>query len=185
MSSTDQCAVGADGELLPASKIIFFNDPDDANPLPPVSDASLFRRSGRSRKQSSRLTDPDNAELKRKASDDDIRPSTRTRHSSPSSTAMDVDQDEDQDDNIPELQPVSDSSDDGGDGSEDDGETDIDAINAAYEQTKALGDADRVAMKTRPKRELTKDIQPLFKEDEVLDPDTGVLIKGHWCLLCK
>jgi hypothetical protein len=40
-------------------------------------------------------------------------------------------------------------------------------------------------MKTRPKADLTKDIQPIFKEEEVPDPDTGVLVKGHWCLLCQ
>lgn len=28
MSSIDQCAIGPDGELLPASNIVFYNDPD-------------------------------------------------------------------------------------------------------------------------------------------------------------
>ncbi|KAJ6572371.1 hypothetical protein B0H10DRAFT_2106887 [Mycena sp. CBHHK59/15] len=40
-------------------------------------------------------------------------------------------------------------------------------------------------MKSRPKADLTKDIQPLFKEGEMLDSDTGKVIKGHWCLLCQ
>ncbi|KAK6981295.1 hypothetical protein R3P38DRAFT_3376237 [Favolaschia claudopus] len=41
MTSTDQCAVGPDGQLLDASKIVFYNDPDDANPLPPVYSQEL------------------------------------------------------------------------------------------------------------------------------------------------
>jgi hypothetical protein len=36
-SSTSQCAVGLDGTLLDASDIQWFNDPDDDDPLPPVS----------------------------------------------------------------------------------------------------------------------------------------------------
>ncbi|KAJ6631849.1 hypothetical protein B0H10DRAFT_1937605 [Mycena sp. CBHHK59/15] len=46
-------------------------------------------------------------------------------------------------------------------------------------------DAPPRGMKSRPKAELTKDIQPLFMEDEILNPDTGLRVKGHWCLLCK
>ena len=33
-SSSDQCAVAEDSSLLDASKILFYNDPDDNNPLP-------------------------------------------------------------------------------------------------------------------------------------------------------
>ncbi|KAJ7857121.1 hypothetical protein B0H14DRAFT_3448096 [Mycena olivaceomarginata] len=79
---------------------------------------------------------------------------------------------------MPDLQDMS-----GSENEEDDKDTE--AINAAYEHTKALRDADRVAMKTRPKADLTKDIQPIFKEEEVPDSDIGVLVKGHWCLLCQ
>ncbi|KAJ6616243.1 hypothetical protein B0H10DRAFT_1949272 [Mycena sp. CBHHK59/15] len=89
MSSSDQCAVGPNSELLDASEISFFNDWEDDIPLALVTEAT--------------------------------------------STLLNL------------LQ----------------------------------------AMKTCPKAELTKDIQPLFKEEEVLDPDTGLLVKGHWCLLCK
>ncbi|CAK5272511.1 unnamed protein product [Mycena citricolor] len=32
--STEQCAIGPDGQLLPASEIVFYNDPDDPAPLP-------------------------------------------------------------------------------------------------------------------------------------------------------
>jgi hypothetical protein len=33
----DQPAVGPDGQLLDASKIIWYNDPDDAQPVQPTS----------------------------------------------------------------------------------------------------------------------------------------------------
>jgi hypothetical protein len=33
---TDQCAIGPDGQLLDASEIKFFNNPDDSTPLPPI-----------------------------------------------------------------------------------------------------------------------------------------------------
>ncbi|KAF8200467.1 hypothetical protein K438DRAFT_1758694 [Mycena galopus ATCC 62051] len=153
MASSDQCAIGPDGKLLEATEITFYNDPDDANPLPPTSVSStgqatqitqFFRRSERSRKQSSRLTDPNNAELaKRKAADAESAPrSVRPRHSSPSPERMDEDETEDNDDDMPDLHSVSDSDDD-----EEDCETDTEAINAAYEHTKALGDADRTLRK--------------------------------------
>ncbi|KAJ6457663.1 hypothetical protein C8R45DRAFT_943118 [Mycena sanguinolenta] len=148
MSSTDQCAVGPDGQLLPASKIVFYNDLDDADPLPPTSSAEAaaptqitqyFRRSERPRKQSSRLTDPNNAEIhKRKAGDtDEGRPSVRSRRSSPTPPPMD--EDEDADDDMPGLDPLGDSEDE----EDDNDEHDMDEINAAYQYTKALGDADR------------------------------------------
>ncbi|KAM6489244.1 hypothetical protein JOM56_015295 [Amanita muscaria] len=39
----DQCALGPDGTLLDASKILFYNDPDDETPLPPVPPAAPGR----------------------------------------------------------------------------------------------------------------------------------------------
>ncbi len=33
LMASDQCAVGADGKLLPAAQINFFNDPDDMVPI--------------------------------------------------------------------------------------------------------------------------------------------------------
>lgn len=36
---TDQPALGPDGRLLDASKIVWFNDPDDPHPIQPTSDA--------------------------------------------------------------------------------------------------------------------------------------------------
>ncbi|KAJ2928008.1 hypothetical protein H1R20_g9078, partial [Candolleomyces eurysporus] len=41
-SSNDQCALGPDGRLLPASQIIFYNDPDDPTTLPPVVDVDMW-----------------------------------------------------------------------------------------------------------------------------------------------
>ena len=40
----DSCAIGKDGNLLDATDIEWFNDPDDADPLPPAS--SEVSRSG-------------------------------------------------------------------------------------------------------------------------------------------
>jgi hypothetical protein len=80
MAVGDQCAVGPDGQLLPSSEIIFYNDPDDDHPLPPVKTSStratniteFFQRrsSGQISRPSARVSDPNNAEsaLKRKAS---------------------------------------------------------------------------------------------------------------------
>ncbi|KAH9006650.1 hypothetical protein EDB83DRAFT_2532949 [Lactarius deliciosus] len=84
MATSDQCAVAADGSLLDASAIPFYNDPDDDNPLPtssttsnsatprqggppakplaPSKIAAGSRRSGCIPRPSSRLTDPNNLE---------------------------------------------------------------------------------------------------------------------------
>ncbi|KAK7025717.1 HAT family dimerization domain-containing protein [Favolaschia claudopus] len=194
MASTDQCAIGADGQLLDASKITFYNDPDDPNPLPAVKLNSTATGGQATqitqffRKASSRLTDPNNAELKCKASEEDTsrpRARARTRHASTSPEPMDEDK-EDSDDEMPGLEDPSDSE---GEEDEDDNPTDTDEIsddvNEAYERTKALGDADRAAMRPRPKAELTKDIEPIYEESELKDSDTGVVTKGYWCRLCK
>jgi hypothetical protein len=34
----DQLAIGPDGQLVDVSKIEWYNDPDDAHPIPPTSD---------------------------------------------------------------------------------------------------------------------------------------------------
>ncbi|KAH9019436.1 hypothetical protein EDB85DRAFT_1896672 [Lactarius pseudohatsudake] len=84
MATSDQCAVAADGSLLNASAIPFYNDPDDDNPLPTSSTTSNSatprqggppakppapskitagsRHSGRIPRPSSHLTDPNNLE---------------------------------------------------------------------------------------------------------------------------
>ena len=69
-SNSDQCALAADGTLLDASKIVFYNDPDDDIPLPTGSnnsESNLFpvvssRRSGRITRPSARVLDPNNLE---------------------------------------------------------------------------------------------------------------------------
>ena len=37
MAASDQCALGPDGQLLNISKIVWHNDPDDAQPIQPMS----------------------------------------------------------------------------------------------------------------------------------------------------
>jgi hypothetical protein len=59
---TDQCGLAADGTLLDASQIPWYNDPDDDVPLPTA------RRSTRIPRPAPKLIDPNNALLgKRKA----------------------------------------------------------------------------------------------------------------------
>lgn len=162
--------MGPDGELLDASDIQFFNDPDDDVPIPAVPEATstpsggqathitqFFRRSDRARKRSSRLTDPNNVEVaKRKANETgDTRPSVRARRSAPSPAPMDEDDNtpaDDDDDDMPDLADPSDSEDGGDNESVNDGDdkTDDEEINAAYEYTKSLGDADRAVRNPAP-----------------------------------
>lgn len=81
----------------------------------PIADFFL-RRSDRHRKESSHLTDPNNAEApKRKAANDaeDARPSACVHKSSPSPTRTEVVDDEDED--MPDLVSASDSENDGED----------------------------------------------------------------------
>src|SRR5271168_1664059 len=81
-SDSDQCAVSADGTLLDASDIVFYNDPDDYTPLPNSSSAATSthlhpffqgspapskmvagsRRSCRVTCPSARIADPNNLE---------------------------------------------------------------------------------------------------------------------------
>ena len=41
-ASSDQCAIAADGSLLDASAIVFYNNPDDETPLPLPNSASTL-----------------------------------------------------------------------------------------------------------------------------------------------
>lgn len=84
MANPDQCALAADGSLLDAADITFYNDPDDITPIPkPTASSSTLhrhhddglhpifqakniagsRRSVRITRPSARITDPDNAEV--------------------------------------------------------------------------------------------------------------------------
>ena len=78
LSMTD-CAVGPDGSLLDADKIVWYNDADSSEPIattnPPTTVEAVSRRSGRAIRPSNKLVDPDNVEVatwkprhKRKAS---------------------------------------------------------------------------------------------------------------------
>ena len=73
------CAVGPDGSLLDADKIVWYNDADSSEPIattnPPTTAEAVSRCSGRAIQPSNKLVDPDNVEVatwkprhKRKAS---------------------------------------------------------------------------------------------------------------------
>ena len=151
--ASDNCAVGSDGNLLDASQIVWFNDPDDDQPIAPTfssaqHQASVSRtvttldsfvtkvppaacQSTHAPHPSTKAIDPDNImALKRKSSNTEAgKPSSHPRHASP----------DHEEDEATEPDPM--------DG-EDDNLVDPDA---AYEETKALGDADReVSVHTNP-----------------------------------
>ncbi|KAH7905729.1 hypothetical protein BJ138DRAFT_728147 [Hygrophoropsis aurantiaca] len=57
---------------------------------------------------------------------------------------------------------------------------------AAYLQTKAMGDEDRAALLTIHKSDLTADTRSIFMRDtNTINPDTAKVEIGHWCELCK
>ena len=139
--ASDNCAVGPNGNLLDASQIVWFRDPDDDEPMAPATSSTAqpqvsamtldsfvtkvpaARRSTRAPRPSTKAIDPDNImALKRKPSNPaPDKPSCRPRHASPDHEVDEATE--------PDL---TDSEDD-------------DPVNpdAAYEETKALGDADR------------------------------------------
>ena len=148
LMASDNCAIGPDGKLLDASKITWFNDPDDAEPMAPASSTSsavqrqpsvntldafvtrdpppAARRSARAPRPSTKVIDPDNIMAIKCKSSNTVadNPAWRLRQASP----------ELEDDNsVTEPDPT-------GTDTEDDGSVDPDH---AYEDTKALGDADR------------------------------------------
>ena len=144
--ASDNCALGTDGKLLDASQIHWFNDPDDDEPMASASTSSTTqhpmaqvatmldsfitnvppaaRRSTRAPRPSTKVIDPDNVmNLKRKPSSSATRKPCRPRLTSPV---------HEEDDAIAsELDPTD---------TEDDNPINPDI---AYEETKALGDADR------------------------------------------
>jgi len=158
---------GSDGNLLDASQIPWFNDPDDDQPIAPTSSSAqrqasasrtvttldsfvtkvppAMRRSTRAPRPSTKAIDPDNImALKRKSSNTGAgKPSCRPRHASP----------DHEEDEATEPDPTD------ADGEDDDP---VDA-DAAYEETKALGDADREVMHTKSKVKRTSDIHTIFK----------------------
>ncbi|KAF8810836.1 hypothetical protein BYT27DRAFT_7091006 [Phlegmacium glaucopus] len=165
MATSDQCALGPDGTMLEPSEIIWFNDPDDPTPIPPIQQAGTFptfppksptihpffhggpppatmvagsRRSTRVSHPSKRVLDPDNSE----------RPNVSKRPR-PSCRKNVVESDSDEKDE--------DSVDDGhGDGGAANTEgfvsdanidsemlDDLEAVEEAYTATKVMGDTDR------------------------------------------
>lgn len=145
------CAIGTDGKLLDASEIKWFNDPDDDEPMGPVATSSTVqssldsffttaplpappppRRSDRIPRPSTKAIDPDNAmAAKRKTSDvSTSKPNRRLRQASL----------EHEEDRATEPDATEANLSDGSDTEDDD-----DPVNPgeAYEEIKALGDADR------------------------------------------
>ena len=154
----DNCAVGPDGQLLDASKITWYNDPDDDTPMAPTTTlpstvqgrpsvttldsfvtkvAPATRRSARAPRPSTKLIDPDNVmTLKRKASDTGTNPSRRHRQASPEYEEEEATEpDPTPTDTEGEPDPI--------DSDIEDDDEDLVDSDAAYEETKALGDADR------------------------------------------
>ena len=143
--ASDNCALGTDGKLLDASQIHWFNDPDDDEPMASVSTSSTTqcpmaqvattldsfitnvppaaRRSTRAPRPSTKAIDPNNViNLKRKPSSSATRKPCRPCLTSPV---------HEEDDAIASEPDPTDTEDDN-------------PINPdiAYEETKALGDAD-------------------------------------------
>ena len=117
----NQCALAADGTLLDAAQIQWYNDPDDDNPLQVPTQPEPARRSARIPRPAPKLVDPNNALLcKRKAV----------------SVVMSSEEDE-----------GGDAADDSGvitDSAAPADEMDVDNDTpSAYQQTKGMSDADR------------------------------------------
>jgi hypothetical protein len=204
--ASDNCAVGPDGNLLNASQIVWYDDPDDDEPMAPAATSSTAqrqiststldsfvtkgpsatRRSTRAPRPSTKAIDPNNVmALKRKPSNSAAgKRSSRPRHASP-------DHEEDGLDEATEPELIE---------SEDD---DPDDPVTAYEETKALADADREvsvhccsfvplthlilakAMQTKSKAKRTADLSTIFmRATDYIHPDRGKA-EGHFCLVCK
>ena len=175
MAAPDQCALAADGSLLNASAIIFYNDPDDDTPLPnsaatstpvhaffqggpaPGKIAARSHRSAHVTRPSARIIDPDNAEasaVTRKRLATVTASAEASLHAAHQARVTDSD-DESEHHNESDDAEVNAGDDDvgmGGATTEEDGGgdgTDVELIEESYRTTKAMGDADRqVCLKT-------------------------------------
>ncbi|KAG0707222.1 hypothetical protein DFH29DRAFT_1076482 [Suillus ampliporus] len=68
---------------------------------------------------------------------------------------------------------------------DDDDDDDDDDAPTTYQQTKAMGDADREGAKRR-KSDLTADVCTVFTRDtKAINPSTGKQETGHWCEVCR
>jgi len=147
--ASEGCAVGPDGELCDASEIEFFNDPNNDQPIALATTSSTVqpslnsfvtklpppaRRSNRVPHPSTKAIDPDNAmATKHKTSDaPNPNPSRRLRQASPEHKE---DRASEPDTTEPNQSHYADSTNTEEDDPIDPGK--------AYEEVKALGDADR------------------------------------------
>ena len=94
---SDQCALGPNGELLPAEQIVFYHNADSTTPLPPVNSATARPSEPRTKRlvtQAKRLTDANNiaepeisshtrSNLERSAADSDLLDVDTTRNTDP------------------------------------------------------------------------------------------------------
>ena len=192
--ASDNCAVGPDGQLLDASKITWYNDPDDDIPMAPMTAtlpsmvqgpsvttldsfvtkvAPAAHRSACAPRPSAKVIDPDNAmTLKCKASNTgSTNPSRRRCQASPESESEEATE--------PDPTPTDTEDEPDPTDIEDDDEDLIDP-NTAYEESKVLGDADREvrvhffsygpsltlykAMGAKTKDDCTADVCTIFKK---------------------
>ncbi|CAK5277162.1 unnamed protein product [Mycena citricolor] len=206
----EQCAVGPDGQLLPADQITFYNDVDDSEPLlpskPVAHSASVrgrprtiadhfyapCRTSSCTRNASVRAVDPNNVagkSGKRKASGNVPCAASKSSCSSlhaPSASSCAASRlsrasSPDPTDQDTNMPDLVDAS-NIEDGEGDEGDKEEAEFQAAYEDAKAASDADRLAKKI-PKSDLTKDTKLIFTEGTITGP-AGNKIKGSWCRIC-
>jgi hypothetical protein len=173
MADPDQCAIAADGSLLDASAIKFYNDPDDDTPLPAVPSATpvttstqvkpvhpffqggpaIGKKAAESRR-STRITDPNNMEAL--ASTTRKRSATTTGASAEASLRasrrakpIDVDDEIEYNADTDHATFTTEVTNDGietvttEEENNDKDSSDIECIKTAYLATKAMGDADR------------------------------------------
>jgi len=206
--ASDNCAVGSDGNLLDASQIVWFRDPDNDQPIAPTS-SSAQRQASASRTMttmldsfvtkvpppvrqsthapclSTKAIDLDNImALKRKSSNTGAgKPSSCPRYVSP----------DHEEDKATEHDPMD------GEESEDDAAVDPDT---AYQETKALGDADRevhahasslMFLFDTLQRSCTRSLKGTAHLTSIrfsrglwtmfIRPEGGS--KGHFCVVCR
>ena len=149
--NSDQSALAADGTLLDASQIVFYNDPDDDIPLPTGSNNSESALVPVvSSRPSARALDPNNLEAsvtrKRSATmtvskDDSVRAARRAKVSMGDEVEDEQDRDDLDDEEVDEE--VQESM--GDEEAETAGSisTDNEEAEEAYTATKAMGDSDR------------------------------------------
>jgi hypothetical protein len=166
METSDQCAVAADGSLLDASAIIFYNEPDDDTPLPnPTNSESATssiqvhpffqdgsapskvvagsRRSVRIIHPSARITDPNNLEglgsaVTYKRSGTVTASAEGSRRAACRAKLTDSNNESEHDNKMDDIGTSVTTEEEGGRDS-----TDVELVEDVYQTTKAMGDADR------------------------------------------